>query len=139
MPFFSSSNKKNSVNIKKIAIESLVGPRMVVEGDIAFKGGLRIDGLVKGNIHTEDEEKSLVVISEKATVEGEVKAANVIVSGCIMGPVTAYNLLELQPGAKVHGDVWYQSLEMHTGSVVVGMLHHDIEPTTDLKLASNNE
>ena len=140
MSFWSKlmKNKKVEGGVKKTAIESLIGTNTVIEGNMTFSGGMRIDGTVKGNIRAHDDKPSMVVVSSSGRVEGEVSAAHVIVNGTIDGPVTASRLLELQPGAKVHGNVEYKSLEMHTGAVVEGTLHHSGEVKTGLKLASNN-
>ncbi len=134
------NNKSSSKPAKqgKTAIESLIGSKMSVEGDLMFAGGLRIDGTVKGNLVAQEEGQSMVVISEQGHIKGEVRAAHVIVSGTIDGPVTAYELLELQPSARVHGNVEYKALEMHPGAVVEGTLHHNGELKPSLKLASNN-
>mgnify|MGYP006215604681 FL=1 len=45
------------------------------------------------------------------------------------GPIFASKLLELQPMAKVVGDVSYRSLELHQGALVTGQLI----PQTDMK------
>jgi cytoskeletal protein CcmA (bactofilin family) len=67
----------------------------------------------------------MLVISETGAVEGEVRAGHLVVAGRITGPVTASELLELQPKARVHGDVRYRALEMHHGAIVEGTLSHE--------------
>jgi cytoskeletal protein CcmA (bactofilin family) len=39
----------------------------------------------------------------------------VIINGTVAGPVHAHELLELQPKARIEGDVYYKALEMHQG------------------------
>ena len=102
-------------------IRSLVGEGTRVHGDIGFADGLRIDGEVQGNVIASTA-ASLVVVSENARVLGEVKAAHVIISGEVVGPVHATELLELQPKARVIGDIRYELLEMHQGAMVDGEL-----------------
>jgi cytoskeletal protein CcmA (bactofilin family) len=107
-------------------IGSLVGAGTVINGDIEFTGGLRIDGTVQGSVRCSDGEKGgMLVVSETGVVEGEVHAAHLVVAGRINGPVTASELVELQPKARVDGDVRYRALEMHHGAVVEGRLTHD--------------
>ncbi len=103
-------------------IRSLVGEGTTVRGSLAFQEGLRIDGEVHGDILAEGDRRSVVVISEKARVIGKVKAAHVIINGEVRGPVLSDELLELQPRARVHGDVSYRLLEMHPGALVEGAL-----------------
>jgi cytoskeletal protein CcmA (bactofilin family) len=102
------------------AISSLIGPGTVIEGNVSFTGGLRIEGTVKGNVFA-DGDNATVVLCELATVEGEVKAPNIIVNGTITGSVYS-RALELQPKARILGDVQYGALEMHPGAVVQGYL-----------------
>jgi cytoskeletal protein CcmA (bactofilin family) len=86
-----------------------------------FQEGLRVDGEVYGAIHAAAE-GSLLVISEGAVTEGGVTADRVIVSGTVKGPVHARESLELQPTARIEGDVQYVALEMHPGATISGQL-----------------
>lgn len=123
----------------KNTIDSLIGAATRIEGNVTFKGGLRIDGHLRGNITAEATEGSMLIISENARVEGEIHAAHVIVNGEITGLVFSSELLELQPKARIHGDVTYKSLEMHGGAVVSGRLTPEtIEEPVVLKLAASN-
>ncbi|MNS45527.1 Polymer-forming cytoskeletal [compost metagenome] len=126
----------------KSTIDSLIGASTIITGNVHFKGGLRIDGCVKGDVIAETDEISMLVISEHARVEGEVRVAHLLVNGEIVGPVFSSELLELQPRARITGDVNYKALEMHGGAVVSGKLTHEVdEPILKLAvpiLASNN-
>jgi cytoskeletal protein CcmA (bactofilin family) len=105
-------------------IDSLIGAGTVVHGDITFSGGLRIDGKVYGNIGTVDGGDATLVISDQARVEGTVKVSHAVINGTVEGPVTTGEYLELQPKARIAGDVRYRTLEMHVGAVVQGRLDH---------------
>lgn len=120
-------------------IRSLVGEGMVVRGDMRFSDGLRVDGEVYGDVVATDG-RSMLVISEKARVHGKVRAGHVIISGEVKGPVHAEELLELQPKARVLGDVRYELLEMHQGALIDGELR-PIKATDKpaLKLAASND
>jgi cytoskeletal protein CcmA (bactofilin family) len=114
---------------KSPPIRSLVGEGMSVRGELSFADGLRIDGEVIGD-----------VISENARVQGKVKAGHVIISGEVLGPVHSDVLLELQPKARVIGDVRYEALEMHQGAVIEGELRSiKSGEKPALKLAASNE
>ncbi len=121
-------------------IKSLIAQGSRIEGNLKFTEGLRIDGEVFGDIRTNDEQPSILVISESAVVEGEIHADHVIINGTVRGPVNARELLELQPKANIQGDVYYKALEMHQGAVIAGQLRPmqgtDEKPL--LKLAANN-
>ena len=112
---------------KEVAQEigSLIGTGTTVTGDVSFSGGLRVDGVVRGAVRCGEADKGgILVVSENGTIEGEVRASHVIVSGRIQGPVHASVLIELQPKARVQGDVQYRALEMHHGAVVEGLMVH---------------
>jgi cytoskeletal protein CcmA (bactofilin family) len=125
---------------KTPVIKSLVAQGTSVKGDIAFADGLRIDGEVVGDVRASGD-PSVLVVSETARVQGALQAAHVIVNGVVEGPVHASQLLELQPKARITGNVHYQAVEMHQGAVVAGQLCPNVleldKPT--LKLASNGQ
>lgn len=103
-------------------IDSLIGTGTTLTGNIVFTGGLRIDGTVVGNVHASNGEASTLVISEQAKVAGEIRVSHLVINGEVQGPVYASDYLELQPKAKVKGDIHYARLEMHVGAAVEGRL-----------------
>jgi len=127
-------NRKN-----KSTIDSLIGLATSIDGNLYFKGGLRIDGNVKGNVIAEEDSGSMLIISEHAVICGEVRAAHVVVDGSIVGPVFSSELLELLPKARISGDVHYKALEMNSGATVTGLLTHNPDGNTDtvLQLSSS--
>jgi cytoskeletal protein CcmA (bactofilin family) len=120
-------------------IRTLIGEGTVVQGELRFTDGLRIDGEVQGNITSMGDRRSMLVISEKAKVTGRVRAGHVVINGLVTGPVESEELLELQPKARIVGDVKYEALEMHQGATIDGELHPlKSEDKPALKLAANN-
>lgn len=125
---------------KQPPIKSLIAQGTRIEGDLSFSEGLRIDGEVVGNIRAHQDRPSILVVSELAHVTGSIEADHVILNGHVKGPVVARGLLELQPKARIEGDVSYKALEMHQGATIDGHLRPlaasvDEKPT--LKLAAN--
>ncbi|RZT43123.1 bactofilin family protein [Cupriavidus agavae] len=107
---------------KGLNIDTLIGQDTVIEGDVAFSGGLRLDGRVRGNVTAIEGKSSMLVISEKGAVEGEVRVEHLVLNGTVTGPVHAAELLELQAHARVYGEVRYAALEMQQGALVEGRL-----------------
>ncbi len=129
--------KKRSENKPQSRIDSLIGAGTRIEGNIRFAGGLRIDGEVKGNVEAVDGPSSILVLSEKAFIEGEVTVAHFVANGSVQGSVAVSDTLELQPNARIVGDVEYSLIEMHQGAVIEGRLVHRGK-SVELKLAASN-
>ena len=123
-------------------IDSLIGAGTRIEGSVIFSGGLRIDGEVKGDVASSNDQPSTVVVSEQARIEGEVHVTHMVVNGTIVGHVHASEFLELQPRCRVTGDIHYTNLEIHLGAVVEGRLVHAAASgegkAVELKLAKGN-
>ncbi len=137
--------KKNG-HVASTSIDCLISAKTRIVGDIHFEGGLRIDGQIKGNLTAAGSQSGLLMVSELARLEGEVHAAQAVINGTVLGTVHVSDRLELQPKARITGDVHYRTLEMHPGAVVEGRLVHQgeakagpseraaDEPAFDLKL-----
>jgi cytoskeletal protein CcmA (bactofilin family) len=125
---------------KQPPIKSLIADGSQIAGNVTFSDGLRIDGEVHGNVRAQDGLPSILVISETAVVVGEITADHIIINGSVNGPVHARFMLELQPKARIEGDVEYVALEMHQGALISGQLRPilDAEEKPTLKLAANN-
>ncbi len=124
---------------KQPPIRTLIGEGTVIHGELKFSDGLRIDGEVIGDVVAEGDAYSILVISEKARITGKVTAGHVIVNGTVIGPIQSTDLLELQPKARITGDVRYEVLEMHQGATIDGELRPlKSEEKPSLKLAAAN-
>ena len=122
-------------------IDSLIGATTRIEGNVVFSGGLRVDGMVRGNVAALPDQPGTLVVSSDARIDGEVQAAHIVVNGIINGPVQSTETLELQSGSRVKGDVHYKSIEIHLGATLDGRLEH-VETESgraNLKLAANNK
>jgi cytoskeletal protein CcmA (bactofilin family) len=125
---------------KQPPIRSLIGEGIVLKGTVEFSDGMRIDGEVVGDLMSRRETPSMLVVGAKGRVIGRIEADHVIVVGEVIGPVMCTGLLELQPSARIQGDISYQLLEMHPGAVVDG----ELKPLKSgekpaLMLAASNE
>ena len=124
---------------KQPPIRTLVGEGTQIQGELRFTDGLRIDGEVVGDVIAVGEAPSILVISEKARVMGRVRGGHVIINGQVDGPIQSDELLELQPQARIVGDVRYEVLEMHQGATIDGELRPlKAEEKPALKLAASN-
>ena len=121
-------------------IDSLIGVGTVLDGDVTVSGGLRVDGEVRGNVRGAEGQPATLVISEHARIEGEISVSHLVINGTVIGSVYSSDFLELQPHARVTGDVEYSTIEMHLGAIVQGRLVHQGAPAkaVELKLAASN-
>jgi cytoskeletal protein CcmA (bactofilin family) len=107
-------------------IESLIGADTVVTGDVVFRGGIRIDGTVTGNVAAAGDEPAMLVLSSRARVEGDITVSHLVINGTVAGSIHATEV-ELQRNARITGDVHYKALEIRLGAVVQGRLMHAVQ------------
>ena len=121
---------------KTSKVDSLVGKRARVLGEIRFSEGLHIDGLIKGNVVSDEDRPATLSVSDSGTIEGHVKVPNVIISGIVRGDVYSSDYVELGSTARIEGDVYYGLIEMAMGAEVNGKLVRIIDPDTKVKTTS---
>lgn len=114
--FFKSKNKPQS------RIDTLISTDTCIEGNITFNGGLRVDGQIKGDVSESSGTPSTLVLSEQGRIEGAVTVARIVLNGEVQGPVRSSHYLELLAKSRISGDVYYKSLEIHTGAIIEGKL-----------------
>ena len=109
---------------KAAKIVSLIGENTEINGDLRFASGLHVDGIIRGNIVAEDNDKSVLSLSEQGMIEGEIHAPYNIINGTVNGNVHSSEHIELKSSARITGDVYYNMLEMSGGAQVSGRLIH---------------
>lgn len=117
-------------------IDTLIGVKTELKGDIIFSGGLRIDGKVRGNITAKGDNNSTLVLSEEAVVVGNVTVPHMIINGAIKGQVRSSERIELQPKAEITGDVTYKTIQIALGATINGNLVTEVDKTAVPKLKS---
>jgi len=106
------------------AIDTLVGPDVVIRGDLEFSGGLYVEGRIVGKVMAAEGKAASLVLAEQGVIEGEVHAPVVIVNGTLTGDVHAGERVELAQKARVEGNVHYTVVEMSAGAQLTGRLVH---------------
>ena len=107
---------------KPTKVDSLIGQNSRLTGDIRFGGGLHVDGSIKGNVVADDDERATLTVSDRGTIEGEVRVPYIILNGLVKGDVFANEHVELASSARVEGNVYYALIEMAMGAEVNGKL-----------------
>jgi cytoskeletal protein CcmA (bactofilin family) len=103
-------------------IDTLIGPAARVLGDVEFAGGLHVDGRIAGAVRAPPSSDSTLSVSEHGVIEGAVDVANVILEGCVKGPIHARGRVVLGPKSRVHGDLYYGVIEMTLGAEITGKM-----------------
>lgn len=112
---------KQTKEVMRAQIQTLIGGNTIIEGVVRFSGGLHVVGQINGNIESEDAE-SLLIINEGGLIKGDVKVSHLIVNGQIDGNVYVDGKVELFDRACINGDVHYNLLELPVGAEVNGNL-----------------
>jgi cytoskeletal protein CcmA (bactofilin family) len=97
-------------------VQAHLGKGTEIEGKLSFKGSVRIEGQVDGEIFAEDS----VILGETAQIRAQIKAATIIVQGKVTGDLTAKTRIELRAPATLVGNIQTPSLVIHEGVVFEG-------------------
>lgn len=91
-----------------------------------------VDGRVQGHVQATEGEDATLTLSERGTIEGDVRVPNAILNGAVKGSVYVSGRLELASRARILGAIRYRALEMAAGAAVNGDLARMDESTPRL-------
>jgi cytoskeletal protein CcmA (bactofilin family) len=100
-------------------VSAWIGHGVEIEGRITSGQDLRIDGKVDGTIEVGEHS---VIIGQSATIKADLVAKAVLITGTVVGDVTATDRVELKAGASLEGDITAPRLIMADGAVVNGTI-----------------
>jgi cytoskeletal protein CcmA (bactofilin family) len=109
---------------KKAEIDTLIGAKTRINGDVEFVGGLHLDGHINGNVKSEPGSGATLSVSEQGCIEGSVVVTTIVLNGVVKGDIEAGDRVELGPKAKVLGSVHYTTIETAVGAQILGKLIH---------------
>lgn len=118
-------NNKEKVSKPVETIDTLIGSGSVLQGDLEFTGGLRVDGHIRGHVSAQDSNNGTLVLSESGIIEGDINVPHVVINGTVNGNISSKGHVELQASAKIQGDIHYKAVEMELGAVLNGGLVSD--------------
>jgi len=105
-----------SVDAAADPVPSVLAPDAVFEGVLSFRGTVRIEGRLKGDIIA----TGALHIDEGAVVQGRVEVDELVVAGELAGQVVARRRLELRPSARVAADLRTPRLSLADGCILDG-------------------
>src|SRR5476651_2714239 len=113
---------------KTVKIDTLIGLKTRINGDVEFAGGFHLDGYINGNVSCDGGADGFLSVSEHGCIEGSVLAPNVLLNGIVKGNIDADNRVELGAKAQVLGNVHYTVIETAVGAQINGKLIHRAKP-----------
>ena len=98
--------------------ETIIAAGVKVEGDFVSQGDVLIEGMVEGSLKTERDLR----VGSKASISASVFATNATIAGEVRGNIKISERLELEPSAKLYGDVNTKVLVVASGAQVNGTI-----------------
>ena len=108
-------------------VDTLIGGKTRINGDVEFTGGLHLDGHINGNVAGDAGKATFLSVSEHGCIEGSVIAPSVILNGIVKGDIEASDRIELGSKARVLGNVHYSIIETAVGAQINGKLIHRVK------------
>ncbi len=108
-------------------INTLLGRGSEFDGKLTFEGAVRIDGVLRGEVFSDD----VLVIGEGARIEAEIEVGEIIIQGTVIGNIRAKRSIEILAPGRVKGDITTPSLQIDKGVVFEGRSF--MEGVTDKK------
>ncbi len=132
-----------SKNGSATGVVTLIGQGARIEGTLTFRGYLRIQGDIVGDIRCDDDRAGTAVVHGAGSVIGSIAAPNLVIGGRVQGPMHAGDSIEILDGAQVRGDARYRLLTIEPGAIVEGELipsaHADGAPDLERRVLSSDE
>ncbi len=113
---------------------AFMGPGTEFQGQLNFKGTVRIDCRFLGTITSD----GTLILGKDANLEGTVSVADLVVQGAFTGEAVVTKRTILHQGAKVTGTLTTRALVMEDGANLQGELYmgKDVEGAKSLKAAT---
>ncbi len=112
------SPQKQIITYRQSA-DSRIDFETILEGKIEFKGIFVLDGILNGDLNGRAFEQTTAVISSRGKINGNIVCTNAVVAGTVLGDIRAQSL-ELHAGAKVLGDMCYDTLQVDPTAEING-------------------
>ena len=100
------------------AVISIIAVGMSLDGDCETDGSIRIEGTVRGNVRA----GKSVVIGKDGLVDGSIFTQDAVISGQVLGSVTAESRLELQSTSHIAGEIYTLRLQVDDGASLQGQV-----------------
>ncbi|RYF10431.1 MAG: polymer-forming cytoskeletal family protein [Deltaproteobacteria bacterium] len=100
-------------------VHTILGPESTFEGKLLFDGTVRIDGVFKGEVRTEN----TLVVGQSARIEAQLHVGHIVINGEIIGDIVATRSVEIHAPGKVRGNIRTPQLVIDRGVIFEGQSH----------------
>ncbi len=114
MSFFKKDLTEDLAQENKEITTSIIGKEMTMVGDICFKGKLRLDGTINGNVRGD-----FLILGATGNVTGDIEVANFTCQGQVDGNVNVKKLHVIKDGT-INGRVETSDLSVESGAALNG-------------------
>lgn len=120
---FDSMRKRVDDTVNTNDIETIIGRNTCITGQISGGSNIRVDGRVDGGIDISGN----AVIGETGIINGDIKAASLIVSGTVTGNANVEGNLSIYATGQLVGDISVHSFNIADGGVFKGRSDMEIK------------
>lgn len=100
---------------KNDKIETLIGVKSEIKGDVNTEGTIRIDGRFIGNVVAE-----WVIVGESGNLKGDITAKGIIIGGIVEGNLKSDDIVEIKSSGRLIGDISTKKLSVSEGGMFEG-------------------
>lgn len=112
------AQQSSSSNSSKRGMFSVIGPDVIVTGNVTATADLHIDGRVEGDVNC-----GSLAQGAESQIFGSVTAEAARIAGAVEGTVRVKQLT-VERSAKITGDVEYENITIENGGNIDGRLKH---------------
>jgi len=110
---------------------SVIGRDLVINGNLASKGQVQIDGEIQGDITG-----THIIIGESANITGGISADEVVVRGRVQGSIRGKRVM-LQANSHVEGDIYHKALAIEQGAFFEGKSRRTEDPLASAQISES--
>jgi cytoskeletal protein CcmA (bactofilin family) len=124
-------NKKVDIENKPSIIRdpvqgrTIIGEKIAIDGAIRGREDLFVEGSVKGRIEAEAHH---LTVGPRGQVEAEIQAANVTISGRLVGNINATGRVKITKEADFNGEIKAKSISVEDGAYLKAVIELKREP-----------
>jgi len=97
-------------------IVSILGKGTEIDGEVSFTNGMRVDGVIKGKVRSEQS----IIIGPSGKIDAEVDIRSILINGEFRGIIRATERVEIHKEGKVFGDIFSPCLIIEAGATFEG-------------------